>query len=177
MQSSLLRNVPVCAALILFLASAGSVMGQQYVPAAQCACAAGSQQVAYYAPQTVYAPQTAYRTVWRPVQVTTYRPLVAVDPWTGVLTTYFRPEVTMQWQAQQEATTAYRPILTGSTPSFGAPNVGGNPYGPPTYRSQRDDEVQGLLGQVAVLRGEVMDMQDEVYRIRQQVMKPPLSTK
>lgn len=61
--------------------------------------------------QTVlrYVPQVAYRTVWQPVPVTTYRRTVSYSPETGLPLTCTQPCTTYQYQARRVPYTTFRP--------------------------------------------------------------------
>lgn len=59
-------------------------------------------------PPVSYAPQVNYRTVWRQVPVTTYRPVTYTNL-LGAQTVYLQPVTALQWQAQQEAYTTSAP--------------------------------------------------------------------
>ncbi|MCR4412837.1 MAG: hypothetical protein NUV77_10485 [Thermoguttaceae bacterium] len=62
-----------------------------------------------------YVPQIAYRTVYRPVPVTTCQAVTACDPCTGCAVTTFRPVTAYTYQAQLVPCTTYRMVC--STPS------------------------------------------------------------
>lgn len=80
------------------------------------------QQVAYMppvapacgpcAPNVTYVPQTAYRTVYRRVPVTTYRPIAVTDACTGCATTALRPVVTYRRQPQLIPYRSYRLVYS-----------------------------------------------------------------
>ena len=55
-------------------------------------------------------PQTCYRTVYRQVPVTVYRPVTKVDPCTGCTTTCMHPCTTVQHVAQRVPVTTYRQV-------------------------------------------------------------------
>jgi len=57
-----------------------------------------------------YCPQTTYRTVYRRVPVTVYRPVTTVDPCTGCPTTTMHPCTTTQQVAQRVPVTTYRQV-------------------------------------------------------------------
>jgi hypothetical protein len=50
------------------------------------------------------APQTYYRTSWKRIPVTVYRPSTTTDPATGFPVTVMKPCTTYQWQAQRQPT-------------------------------------------------------------------------
>jgi hypothetical protein len=56
-----------------------------------------------------YVPYTAYRTEWKQVPVTQYRPVTSSDPCTGCTVTCMRPCTTYTYQAQRVPYTTYRP--------------------------------------------------------------------
>jgi hypothetical protein len=62
--------------------------------------------------QTVlrYVPQVAYRTVWQPVPVTTYRRTVSTNPATGLPITCTQPCTTYTYQARRVPYTTFRPV-------------------------------------------------------------------
>ena len=69
-------------------------------------------------PQTVrYVPQTSYRTVYRPVPVTSYAAQTCSDPCTGCPVTYYRPVTSWAYQAAYVPYTTYRLVYS-------------NPYSP-----------------------------------------------
>lgn len=82
------------------------------------------------APQTVrYVPQTSYRTVYRPVPVTSYAAVTYSDPCTACPVTYYRPVTSWAYQAAYVPYTTYR--LVYSNPCI--PSVSIDPcssYGP-----------------------------------------------
>jgi hypothetical protein len=57
-----------------------------------------------------YVPQTCYRTVYRQVPVTVYRPVSTCDPCTGCPRTTMHPCTTMQQVAQRVPVTTYRQV-------------------------------------------------------------------
>lgn len=67
-----------------------------------------------YCEETVvrYVPNVAYRTVWQPVPVTTYRRTVNYNPATGLPITCTKPCTTYTYQARRVPYTTYRPIYT-----------------------------------------------------------------
>lgn len=67
-----------------------------------------------YCEQTVvrYVPQVAYRTVWQPVPVTTYRRTTHCNPQTGLPMTCTRPCTTYTYQARRVPYTTYRPVYS-----------------------------------------------------------------
>ena len=69
---------------------------------------------AAYCEQTVlrYMPQVAYRTVWQPVPVTTYKRTVSYNPTTGLPITCTQPCMTYTYQARRVPYTSYRPVYT-----------------------------------------------------------------
>ncbi len=75
-------------------------------PAPAAACGPG------YCEQTVlrYVPQTAYRTVWQPVPVTTYRRTVSYNPATGLPMTCTQPCTSYTYQARRVPYTTFRPV-------------------------------------------------------------------
>jgi hypothetical protein len=56
-----------------------------------------------------YVPHTAYRTEWKRVPVTQYRPVTTSDPCTGCTVTCMRPCTTYTYQCQRVPYTTYRP--------------------------------------------------------------------
>ena len=75
-------------------------------PAPAAACGPG------YCEQTVlrYVPQTAYRTVWQPVPVTTYRRTVSYNPANGLPMTCTQPCTSYTYQARRVPYTTFRPV-------------------------------------------------------------------
>ena len=67
-----------------------------------------------YCEETVvrYVPQVAYRTVWQPVPVTTYRRTVNYNPSTGLPITCTQPCTTYTYQARRVPYTTFRPVYT-----------------------------------------------------------------
>ena len=57
-----------------------------------------------------YVPQTCYRTVYRQVPVTVYRPTTTCDPCTGCPRTVMQPCTTVQHVAQRVPVTTYRQV-------------------------------------------------------------------
>jgi hypothetical protein len=57
-----------------------------------------------------YVPYTAYRTNWKKVPVTKYRPVTSSDPCTGCTTTCMKPCTTYTYQCQRVPYTTYRPV-------------------------------------------------------------------
>ena len=57
-----------------------------------------------------YVPYTAYRTNWKRVPVTQYRPETNTDPCTGCTVTCMKPCTTYNWQMQRVPYTTYRPV-------------------------------------------------------------------
>lgn len=66
-----------------------------------------------------YVPYTAYRTNWKRVPVTQYRPQTSSDPCTGCTVTCMRPCTTYNWQMQRVPYTTYRPVYR--TESYSVP--------------------------------------------------------
>jgi hypothetical protein len=97
---------------------------QNYAPA-YSAPACGS-----CVPQTVrYVPQTYYRTVYRPVPVTTCRAFCGSDPCNGCPVTYYRPVTGWTYQAAYVPYTTYR--LVYSNPCSPCATTGSYfPYAP-----------------------------------------------
>ena len=62
-----------------------------------------------------YVPQTAYRTAWKPVPVTSYKPVTNTDPCTGCTVTCMRPCTTYTYQCQRVPYTTYRPVYRQET--------------------------------------------------------------
>ncbi len=59
-----------------------------------------------------YVPCTAYRTSWKQVPVTQYKPQTSSDPCTGCTVTCMRPCTSYTWQMQRVPYTTYRPVYT-----------------------------------------------------------------
>lgn len=59
-----------------------------------------------------YVPEMAYRTVWQPVPVTTYRRTVSYNPATGLPITCTQPCTTYTYQARRVPYTSFRPVYT-----------------------------------------------------------------
>ena len=57
-----------------------------------------------------YVAETAYRTCWKQIPVTYYRPSTSVDPATGCPVYCMRPCQTVRWQAYRVPYTTYRPV-------------------------------------------------------------------
>ena len=57
-----------------------------------------------------YVPYTAYRTNWKKVPVTQYRPVTSSDPCTGCTMTCMKPCTTYTYQCQRVPYTTYRPV-------------------------------------------------------------------
>lgn len=83
-----------------------------------------------YCEQTVlrYSPQVAYRTVWQPVPVTTYKRTVSYNPTTGLPITCTQPCTTYTYQARRVPYTTYRPYyatepvtIPGNCPTSASP--------------------------------------------------------
>jgi hypothetical protein len=64
------------------------------------------------AQQVNYVPQTCYRTVYRPVAVTSYRPITTADPCTGCPVTSLSPVTTYVQRPVVVPYTTYRPVVT-----------------------------------------------------------------
>ena len=62
-----------------------------------------------------YVPYTAYRTTWKRVPVTTYRPVTNSDPCTGCKVTCMRPCTTYTYQMQRVPYTTQRPVYRTET--------------------------------------------------------------
>ena len=62
-----------------------------------------------------YVPYTAYRTCWKRVPVTQYRPVTKTDPCSGCTTTCMRPCTTYTYQMQRVPYTTYRPCYRTET--------------------------------------------------------------
>ena len=62
-----------------------------------------------------YVPHTAYRTCWKRVPVTQYRPVTNSDPCTGCTVTCMRPCTTYTYQMQRVPYTTYRPCYRTET--------------------------------------------------------------
>lgn len=62
-----------------------------------------------------YVPYTAYRTCWKRVPVTTYKPVTNSDPCTGCTVTCMRPCTTYSYQMQRVPYTTYRPCYRTET--------------------------------------------------------------
>ena len=62
-----------------------------------------------------YVPYTAYRTAYKQVPVTTYKPQTTSDPCTGCTVTCMRPCTTYTYQCQQVPYTTYRPVYRQET--------------------------------------------------------------
>ncbi len=76
-----------------------------------------------YCEQTVlrYVPQVAYRTVWQPVPVTTYRRTVSCNPSTGLPITCTQPCTTYTYQVRRVPYTTFRPTYTTEPVTTTAP--------------------------------------------------------
>ena len=57
-----------------------------------------------------YVPYTAYRTSWKRVPNTQYRPVTNSDPCTGCTVTCMKPCTTYSWQMERQPYTTYRPV-------------------------------------------------------------------
>ena len=62
-----------------------------------------------------YVPCTAYRTCYKRVPVTTYRPVTTSDPCTGCTVTCMKPCTTYTYQLQRVPYTTYRPVYRTET--------------------------------------------------------------
>ncbi len=62
--------------------------------------------------QVNYVPQTCYRTVYSPVNVTSYRPITTADPCTGCPVTSLSPVTTVVQRPVVVPYTTYRPVVT-----------------------------------------------------------------
>jgi hypothetical protein len=62
-----------------------------------------------------YVPYTAYRTSWKRVPVTSYKPVTNTDPCTGCTVTCMRPCTTYTYQMQRVPYTTYRPCYRTET--------------------------------------------------------------
>jgi len=62
-----------------------------------------------------YVPYTAYRTSWKRVPVTTYKPVTNSDPCTGCTVTCMRPCTTYTYQMQRVPYTTQRPVYRTET--------------------------------------------------------------
>ena len=62
-----------------------------------------------------YVPYTAYRTSWKRVPVTSYRPVTNNDPCTGCTVTCMRPCTTYTYQMQRIPYTTQRPVYRTET--------------------------------------------------------------
>jgi hypothetical protein len=62
-----------------------------------------------------YVPQTAYRTSYKRVPVTQYRPVTNSDPCTGCTVTCMKPCTTYTYQCQRVPYTTYRPVYRTET--------------------------------------------------------------
>lgn len=62
-----------------------------------------------------YVPQTAYRTTWKQVPVTQYKPVTNSDPCTGCTVTCMKPCTTYTYQCQRVPYTTYRPVYRTET--------------------------------------------------------------
>jgi hypothetical protein len=62
-----------------------------------------------------YVPYTAYRTNWKKVPVTQYKPVTKSDPCTGCTVTCMRPCTTYTYQMQRVPYTTYRPCYRTET--------------------------------------------------------------
>lgn len=57
-----------------------------------------------------YVTETAYRTCWKQIPVTYYRPSTSIDPTTGCPVYCMRPCQAVRWQAYRVPYTTYRPV-------------------------------------------------------------------
>ncbi|QEG21101.1 hypothetical protein [Mariniblastus fucicola] len=93
----------------------------QYPPAAQNAYGLQPGQCMKTCQQTCsrtvvnYVPYTAYRTSWKRVPVTTYKPVTNSDPCTGCSVTCMRPCTTYTYQMQRVPYTTQRPVYRTET--------------------------------------------------------------
>ena len=62
-----------------------------------------------------YVPHTAYRTDWKQVPVTQYKPVTNTDPCTGCTVTCMKPCTTYSYQCQRVPYTTYRPVYRTQT--------------------------------------------------------------
>jgi hypothetical protein len=62
-----------------------------------------------------YVPYTAYRTNWKKVPVTQYKPVTTSDPCTGCTVTCMKPCTTYTYQCQRVPYTTYRPVYRQET--------------------------------------------------------------
>lgn len=62
-----------------------------------------------------YVPYTAYRTCWKKVPVTSYKPVTTSDPCTGCTVTCMKPCTTYTNQCQRVPYTTYRPVYRQET--------------------------------------------------------------
>ncbi len=62
-----------------------------------------------------YVPYTAYRTCWKRVPVTQYKPVTNTDPCSGCTVTCMRPCTTYTYQMQRVPYTTYRPCYRTET--------------------------------------------------------------
>lgn len=62
-----------------------------------------------------YVPQTAYRTTYKRVPVTQYKPVTNSDPCTGCTVTCMKPCTTYTYQCQRVPYTTYRPVYRTET--------------------------------------------------------------
>ena len=76
--------------------------------------------------------QTAYRTQWRQVPVTMYRPIKTTDPVTGCTVTCMRPCRAYQWQARREPYLTYRPVYSTIAVNTAPIAAESSPYYTPT---------------------------------------------
>jgi hypothetical protein len=78
-----------------------------------------------YCEETVvrYVPEVAYRTVWQPVPVTTYKRTVNYNPSTGLPITCTQPCTTYTYQARRVPYTTFRPVYTQVPVSPSAPAI------------------------------------------------------
>ena len=93
----------------------GSGPGCRTAPVPTAAAAApGSSCGPGYCEETVvrYVPEVAYRTVWQPVPVTTYKRTVNYNPSTGLPITCTQPCTTYTYQARRVPYTTFRPVYT-----------------------------------------------------------------
>ena len=62
-----------------------------------------------------YVPATEYRTTWKRVPVTQYKPVTNSDPCTGCTVTCMKPCTTYTYQCQRVPYTTYRPVYRTET--------------------------------------------------------------
>jgi hypothetical protein len=62
-----------------------------------------------------YVPQTCYRSCWKRIPVTQYRPVTNTDPCSGCTVTCMRPCTTYSWKMERVPYTTYRPVYRTET--------------------------------------------------------------